>query len=219
MTRRAGLRWFIGAVLLAAFAARFFPALLIFPYHAQSGALEVWSEIPIDQAKLDAVVADATRLLAASPLYQAPERRTVFLTQHGWRWSWLTLNLRDSFAISPPLTGSIIVNSSSIAGNVVGNGRAVGGKRSLSGIIAHETCHEMERRRFGLSSDWLKPVWLREGYCDYVAQESSLSDADYDRLVASHADHPALPYYIGRKRVAAELAANGGKVDALFAAY
>ena len=219
MTLRAGLRWIIGAVLVLVFAARYFPALLVFPYHAQAGALEVWSETPIDQARLDAVVADSTRLLAASPLYRAPERRKVFLTQHSWRWTWLTLNQRGAFAISPPLTGSIIVNSSSISGNVVGNGRAIGGLRSLSGIIAHETCHEMERRHFGLTSDWLKPVWLREGYCDYVAQESSLSEADYTQLVASHADHPALPYYIGRKRVAAELTANGGNVDALFAAY
>ena len=218
MTKRARLRWIIGAVLVVAIAPRYFPALLAFPYHARAGALEIWSETPIGQPKLETIVSDATRRLATSPLYRVPESRKIFLTQGGWRWTWLALNQRDAFALSPPVTDSIIVNRSSIGDNAVWNGRAIGGKRSLASIIAHETCHEMERRHFGLASDWLKPTWLREGYCDYVAQESSLSDADYNQLVASRSSHPALPYYEGRRRVAAALAANGGNVDALFAA-
>ena len=127
--------------------------------------------------------------------------------------------MRGAFAFSPPLTGGIVVNRSSLAEDAVWADRAVGGRRTLAGILAHESCHEMERRHFGLASDWTKPVWLREGYCDYVAQESSLSDADYAALRARSVNHPAMAYLEGRRRVAAELAANGGNVDALFAAH
>ncbi len=77
----------------------------------------------------------------------------------------------------------------------------------------------MSRRHIGIITYQSKPVWLREGYCDYVAQESSLTASDVAKLKAMGRDHPALLYFAGRRRVAAELAANGGNVDALFAAY
>ena len=217
MIRRIRLSWLIGAVLLTSMAPRFFPWLLAFPYHAQAGQFEFWSEAPINQPRLDAIAADAVRRLQTSPLYVAPEVRRVYLTSGGWRWTWLALKMSDAFAFAPPVTGMIVINRNSIDQDAVWNGKAIGGQRSLAGIIAHETCHDMERRHFGLWSDWTKPVWLREGYCDYVAQESSLSDADFAALMKAGTSHPAIPYYLGRRRVAAALAANGGDVDALFA--
>ena len=217
MIRRVRLGGLIGAVLLTFMAPRFFPWLLAFPYHAQAGPFEVWSEAPINQSRLDSISADATRRLAASPLYAAPEQRRIFLTTGGWRWTWLALKLNDAFAFAPPVTGVIVINRNSIDQDSVWNGKGIGGHRSLAGIIAHETCHDMERRHFGLLSRWTKPVWLREGYCDYVAQESSLSEADFAALMTAGTSHPATPYYLGRRRVAAALAANGGDVDALFA--
>ena len=217
MIRRVKLGRLIGAVLLVLMAPRFFPWLLAFPYHAQAGSFELWSEAPINQIKLNAIAADATRRLATSPLYAAPEQRRIYLTTGGWRWTWLALKLNDAFAFAPPVTGVIVINRNSIDQDSVWNGKAVGGHRSLAGIIAHESCHDMERRRFGLWSDWTKPLWLREGYCDYVAQESSLSDADFAALMKAGTSHPAMPYYLGRRRVADALAVNGGDVDALFA--
>jgi hypothetical protein len=202
---------------LLLYAPRFHPSLLVFPHHASAGIFEVWSETPIDQAKLQAIADNAERRLRDSPLYVPPEQRNVYLTQGGWRWQWLALSTSDAFAISPPVSNAVIVNRNSVDQNAVWNGRTVGGRRTLAGILTHETCHGMERRRFGLHSDWTTPKWLNEGYCDHVAQESSLSDADYAALMAGGISHPALPYYIGRKRVAAALAANGGNVDSLFA--
>ena len=44
-----------------------------------------------------------------------------------------------------------------------------------------------------------------------------LAAADFAGLMKAGISHPAMPYYLGRRRVAAALAANGGDVDALFA--
>ena len=79
--------------------------------------------------------------------------------------------------------------------------------------------HGLIRARFGITSDWRYPAWLREGYCDYVAGGGSLTDAEAARLLSTHHDHPALVYWQGRKRIEAELARNGASVDALFAAH
>jgi hypothetical protein len=217
MTPQGRRRWLLLVTFPCLFVPRIAPWLLAFPHHARAGSYEIWSESPIDQAKIDGIAARATALVGQSPLYVQPERRTLYLTRSGWRWHWLTFTLSGSFAISPPFGDGVIINSNSIAQDGVWNGRVVGGHRSLTGIVAHETCHGMLRRHFGLSVDMTRPTWLREGYCDYLAQESSLSEADYAALVARGEQHPALPYYEGRRRVAAILAANGGDVDALFA--
>ncbi|MEO6432567.1 MAG: hypothetical protein ABIO29_01125 [Sphingomicrobium sp.] len=208
------------SVVLALLAAPVFaPELLAFPYRATSADLKVFSEVPIDRRSLDAVTAKTLALVAASPLAEAHEQRRIFLTTGGWRWTWLALRERDSFGLSRPGRETIVLNRSDLAADRISNGSSLGNRRSLSGTLAHEICHGMTHRRFGIGSVWTKPAWLNEGYCDHVARESSLSDADVARLTAAGQSHPALIYYEGRRRVAAELARNHGDVDALFAAY
>lgn len=197
----------------------FVPAMLLFPYRATSGTLTVRSEQPIDQSALDRIAARSAALVTASPLARPSEPRNVFLTNGGWRWTWLAIRYRNAFAVSRPFTEPLIFNRSDLGRDKLYNGTPAGATRTLSGVIAHETCHGLIRRRFGVTADHTKPTWLREGYCDYVAKESTLSDADAKRIAVSDPEHPALVYHAGRKRVAAELARNGGDVDALFAAH
>ena len=193
------------------------PATLLFPYSAQSGGHQVYSETPIDQTALNRITKRSASLVQASPLARPSEPRRIFFTEGGWRWLWLTTRSRNAFAISQRVGEPIIFNRSDLAMDQVRNGGAVGGERTVSGVLAHEICHGMLRRHFGFTVDWSKPKWLREGYCDHVAQESSLTAAQVAELKAAGRDHPAIPYFEGRQRVAAELGRNRGNVDALFA--
>lgn len=218
MTWRKRASFILTSAALLAPLPLLFPALLLFPHHARAASFEVWSETPIDQAKLDAIVADANKRLATSPLYHPPEVRKVFLTQDSWRWLWLANTARGSIAFTKPFNNAMIVNRSSIADNAVWIDRPGGKRRTLGAIIAHEACHGMQRRHFGFAVQVTKPTWLFEGYCDHVAQESTLSEADYAALKANGETRPAMIYYEGRKKVEAALAANGGDVDGLFSA-
>ena len=191
------------------------PQLLAFPYSGQIGAHRVYSEAPITPG-LERIVASADALAARSPIAVQPADAPIFLTEGGWRWTWLTLTSRGAFAITRPVTENIVVNRHDIATDMVFNGAKFGGRRPLSGTIAHEMTHKAIRRRFGLLSDAKYPEWLREGYCDFVAGGGSLSDGEAHRLIAAGAEHPALEYWRGRNRVAAILQRNGGSVDALF---
>jgi hypothetical protein len=193
------------------------PSVLAFPHRAQVGTFDIRSEAPLPRAEIERVIADANRRIASSPIADpAGERRTIYLTQGGWRWTWLALQSRKSFALTRAMTDYVVVNRSDLAANRMVNNRPGGAVRTLSSIIAHETCHGMERRRFGRFMSVTHPAWLVEGYCDHVAQESTLDDARVAELKARGEDHPALVYFEGRKRVAATLAANGGDVDRLF---
>lgn len=192
----------------------FAPQLLAWPYHAERGTTHIYSVTPIPP-DIDAVLARADGLLAQSPVHEAGAPRTLFLTDGGWRWTWLALTSRSAFAVRRPLRDAIVVNASDIAADRVANGAALGGTRSLSGVIAHETTHVDVADRYGEFRAMMLPTWKSEGYADHVARESSLGDADYRRLRAAGASHPALPYYEGRRRVEAILARNGGDVNAL----
>ncbi|MEO6256047.1 MAG: hypothetical protein ABIO69_04490 [Sphingomicrobium sp.] len=206
-----------GAILVLLVAPAFAPELLAFPYQARSHGSRIWSETSIRQTQLDLILKRSADLVGQSPIAQASEPRQIFLTKGGWRYTWLAVRNRSAFGISRPGRETIVINRNDLAADRVFNGQSVGGVRSLSGVIAHETCHGMLRRHFGITVDLSVPTWLLEGYCDHVSQESSLSAADVARLKASGQDHPALIYFAGRKRVEFELDELGGSVDALFA--
>lgn len=205
----------IAALVFSAAGPLFAPQLLAFPYTTQIGADRIWATAPISHPALANVIADANRRVANSPLAQGIEGRDIFLTDGGWRWLWLANSTRDSFALTRPINDAVVINRTDLASATVTN-PAAARSRTLAAIIAHEKCHGLLRRHFGLTVDFLKPQWLREGYCDHVAGESTLGDAEAARLLTERRNHPSLPYYLGRTKVATALAANGGNVDRLF---
>lgn len=214
------MRWALPLVLIGLAAVPtgplLAPRLLAFPYHASVDGNEVYSTAPIREAALKAVLRRSANLLAQSPIAQGAEPRSIYLTDGGWRWRWLTLTSAGSFGLTRAYNEAVILNRHDLARDRIYNGMPMAGVRSLSGVIAHEKCHGAVRRHFGFIRATLFPQLLVEGYCDHVAQESSLSDADVAKLEASGEFHPALAYYRGRKRVEAGLAANGSSVDHLF---
>jgi len=188
------------------------PQLLAWPYSAEFGHTIVYSERPIPR-QMRRVLARSDALVARSPLAEPGLERRLFLTDGGWRWDLLALTSRGAFALRRPYRDAIIVNASDVAADRVENGAPVGGSRSLSGTIAHETSHILVADRLGEWRAFLLPGWKSEGYADYVAQESSLGDGDYARLRANGARREAMFYYEARRRVAAALARNGGDVE------
>ena len=194
------------------------PQLLAFPYRTATPIGTVWSESPISPEALAASNAAVQTRLATTPLAEPNERRPIFLTDGGWRWSWLTLGSGSSLAISRPFTKTVIVNRTNLVGEGAIGSSTSGRKRTLGSLLAHEFTHGLIRRRYGVVPSLTFPAWKVEGYSDHVAGESTLDAEAVAKLEAAHQSHPALVYYHGRQRVAAELAANGGDVDALFGA-
>lgn len=218
MTRKGWNRLIIAAaVIVAAPAAA--PQLLAFPYSAQVNAHRVRSAQPITPAIVRAVELADLRV-TAGPLgaVRRPDQ-PIFLTGGGWRWTWLALSDRGAMALTRPINDAVIINRTDAAGRDVLNGRALGGRRSLEGVIAHEMTHGSLRTHFGLWVDVTRPQLLREGFCDYVAGGGTLSDAEAMALLRSGTHHPALPYWQGRKRIEAEMARPGASVDRLFAEW
>jgi len=219
MRRMGWLRWLVIAVPLAIAAPVVAPPLLAAPYKERVGQHVVRSVEPLTPA-VRAAVLEADRRVAMSPSggFRAPDQ-PIFLTGGGWRWTWLAGTAQGGFGLTRMINEAIVLNRTDGASAIVRNGATIGGQRQLAGVIAHEMTHGSLRAHFGLTADFVYPAELLEGYCDYVAQDGSLGDAEALALQRRGARHPALIYWSGRKRVAAELARPGATVDRLFAEW
>jgi hypothetical protein len=187
------------------------PDLAPWGWHGDVGQYEVYAETPPSPALLSDIQR-AERLLAASPIDDPKARPTVYLTDGGWRWAFYSAR-SGGFAVTRTLTATSIFNRSDIVGDRIytADGRA----RSLSGVVAHETVHLLQRRRLGFVAFARMPMWVREGYADHVAQESSLDDSAVDRLrAAGRSNDSAIFYREARLRVERDLA-GGMSVDTL----
>jgi hypothetical protein len=201
----------IAAALLAVPAAAMArPSLLPWGWHGQVGRFDVYAEA-VPAPDLQTELARSAALLSTSPMDDPAVHPTLYLTDGGWRWHLLALTQGGSFAVTRTMLGGTIVNRSDVAHDAV---YARGYRRTLSGVVAHETTHVLQRERLGLAHYGRLPAWIREGYADYVAQESTLSDADVARLRAQGRDDPAIFYRDARLRVADALA-HGESVDQL----
>jgi hypothetical protein len=210
----------ISAVLFVIFAAvllfRIIPQILFWPYRATIGSHEVYSEIPIGP-NLSTLIRSAENLQIRSSIRPLVKSQSIFLTGGGLRWKLIAMQSSGAFATTIPLVENIFINKASIDQNEIKTGRIVGGIRPLDRVLAHEMAHSLLRSHFGLTGMVTKPSWFTEGYCDYVADNSSLTAQDVANLRMSQSSHPALPYYKGRLKIESLIEREHQTVDQIFA--
>jgi hypothetical protein len=194
-----GFAGIVGLILVV----RLVPQSLIWPYHEQIAGFEVFASEPISP-QLVAMLESAKSRAWQRSGYAVPHGQKLFLSDGGWRWNLLALRSRRAFAINLPVIDAIVINRSDQRANRISVKPFVagmGGVRTLGGTLTHELTHGFLHRRFGLFKTAMAPTWLVEGYCDYVADESTLTAADVSRLRATGQSHPALVYYGGREKI------------------
>lgn len=190
------------------------PAALAFSHVKRIGNTTVYSVAPIPDVIAERINrADA--LLAASPLAEPGLRRTLVLTDGGWRWQVLAAGNWNAIALRRPFSSMLLFNKADVAADRVRNAAPMGGTRTLSGTIAHESVHLLTARRYGEIRLARMPQWKREGYADYVAQETSIGADDEARIRETWPDAPVLRYYAAHRRVKHLLESGGQSVDAL----
>lgn len=193
------------------------PQLLAFPHKAKVGDHIVYSERPIGP-EVARLVASADARMLGSPLGRVrPLDQPIFFTDGGWRWRWLSAFANTSLALSRPVSEPVILHRSDPSRDLLFfSGRPDRPARRASDVLVHEFTHSAIRARFGIVRAARMPTELVEGYADHVAGSSTLSDEQARTLLRTGQKHPALPYWTGRRKVEAALAANGGNVTRLF---
>jgi len=157
------------------------PQLLAFPYSSQIAAHRVYSEAPI-APNLEAIVGNADRLAARSPIAMSKLDQPIFLTDGGWRWTMAAFASRSAFAISRAPFEAIVVNRSDQVADKTFRPAKVGGTRSLTGTLAHEMTHCLQANKYGIIkfNPFKHPeLWKLEGYPEYISRHTELSGKNY----------------------------------------
>ena len=174
------VRYCVTAVVVAYLLTISFPQYL-FAYEATYEDFNVHSQAPLDH-RIEKVLDDAEVRLAKSTIYDASVSRRVFLTKSHGMYTFLSNKAFRSFANSVPLINNIFINRSDVGADLVFLNRPQNNHRSLSGVIAHEVTHLFIRKKAGALRASLMPTWKNEGYCEYIAGDSTITFDEGVRL-------------------------------------
>jgi hypothetical protein len=161
----------LGYLLLLAFPQT------LFAYSAEHGKFHVYAREPMGE-EIVHVLDKAEEKLRSSPIYDADVQRDIYLTGSHGMYALLSHKAYKSFANSVPYINNIFINKTDIAADRVILNREFNNTRSLSGVIAHETAHLFIRKRYGSISAALMPAWKNEGYCEYIAGDTTISSEE-----------------------------------------
>ncbi len=169
----------LGLVAVAGLAVIYNPEPM-FAHHRRFGAIEVWSDRPIP-APAAAVVAEAQRRTARSPLWSPDQRFHIFICNDNWRLALYSMRGQGKMAgaTDTVFTGNIYMRESDLAANrlIPPSRKADLSDRPLTYYLAHEMTHTMEMRAFGRVPAARYPHWLLEGYADYVGKAGAFDYA------------------------------------------
>lgn len=190
--------------------ASIYAGILTFPeatfaHHITYKNYEIWSDRPIDPA-ITAVLEDATRRIERSELYNSTQKFHIFFCNSSWRLGLydMLFDTRLSGATDTMITRNVFIRESNIAANqIVPSPEAQSvldlSQRPLSYFLAHEMTHVMESRAFGRLMVARFPLWLNEGYADYIGKGGDF-DFDENRNLLQHGDQRLDPERSGLYR-------------------
>jgi hypothetical protein len=189
--RTRARRWFRrSGQILAALALLYagfynFPQVL-FPYSYSTQSVTVYARFPLP-AETTERIAEIVRLIDRSELTVAGRIERIFVCNQPWLFRLLSPTSADAFAYSLPVTDNVFVANADLVHNVARSAAPDFNTRSFSAVVAHEITHGLIRHRIGLLHN--PPTWVVEGYCDYVAHESSFPEAKGLHLLAAGKQH------------------------------
>ena len=132
------------------------------------------NDININELKL--VLDKSEKLLKGTELFKIGITQDIFICSSYNEFTFFAPISRKAYGINNPISQNIFLTKSSISGNYILRNGDENNKYSLSGVIAHETVHSLLRNELGLLKYKLLPLWKNEGYCDFIANESSFDE-------------------------------------------
>jgi len=161
----------------------------LFAYHAERGALQLWSDQPFDAARANDVLADTERRIARSPLALGLGPHRIFIANAEWRRRLVFLWNYGAGGVNYYPLRNVFIRHSDVDGDrVVSNAGPVPPPRTLAYFAAHEIGHSLIGERIGALANHRLPRWIREGLADYIGFGAAVDiDALTRALIAGEA--------------------------------
>ena len=163
------------SIITAYIAVIEYPSFLFSNSHTNRNVV-IYSDKALD-SNIDSISDDIVDRIKKSDYYNDNELYQVYISNDYWRWSLLSNSAQNAGGINYCLfQNNSFIRPSVIQENRIippGDGLADAKQRDLVYFISHEIAHGMMCSEAGHSKMWLSaPLWLREGYADYVGKET-----------------------------------------------
>ena len=168
--------WLLGGISFSYFLAIVFPSFL-FANKLEYKSFSVhYHSNDINTEELKLVLDKSESLLYNTELFKKGISQNIFICNGYSEFTFFALMSRKAFAVNYPIFQNIFISKSSVLQNYILRNGKENNKRTLSGVIAHETVHSLLENKLGLLKYKLLPSWKNEGYCDFIANESSFNE-------------------------------------------
>ncbi|MEQ1730474.1 MAG: hypothetical protein ABL982_19070 [Vicinamibacterales bacterium] len=187
--RRPLRRWMLrGAAALLCVTALYFATLVrpqtFFSWRRDGASIRVRSDEPIPESAAH-IISLAESRIRQSPLFDVTQTYSVYVCNDRWRWNYFSGMNRRSRAFQTVLGRAVFTRPAHWDENQLDGPDGGDGPRTLDMYIAHEVTHTMVADHMGIIVGRSLPVWLREGYAEYVARHGTFDyDATRARLLA-----------------------------------
>jgi hypothetical protein len=189
----------------------------LFAYEYNHGNFTVYMREPVP-AEIAGVLDRVHALLAASPLNDESLHHDIYIV-NSFRLSRYLLLGDVGFGANHILGHTFIVSADPVRDLAFceRHGPDDHRVRHLSETIAHEIAHSLIRRHVGWRAEARMPSWLKEGYCEVVADSSPIDERRGLTAVKNDSpSFPGLPYFRYRLAVAYLLKDRCLSIDQLF---
>ncbi|KAM3114671.1 hypothetical protein [Phormidesmis sp. 146-33] len=195
--RRSG--WTLVVLVLLYVGLQTFPQVL-FPYSYSTQGITLYALSPFPSEAAERI-AEIVKLIDRSELTVAGRSERIFVCNQPWLFRLFSPMSAGAFAYSLPVTDNVFVANADLVHNVARSAAPEFNTRSFSAVAAHEITHGLIRHRVGFLHSL--PTWVVEGYCDYVAHESSFPEAKGLHLLATGQQDPSgsFQYFIYRQMI------------------
>jgi hypothetical protein len=189
-------RWFrrsgrtLAVLVLLYVGLQAFPQVL-FPYSYWMQGITLYALHPFPSETAERIAA-IVKLVDRAELAVAGRSERIFVCNQPWLFRLFSPMSAGAFAYSLPVTDNIFLANADFVRNVARSAAPEFNTRSFSAVAAH---------RVGFLHSL--PTWVVEGYCDYVAHESSFPEAKGLQLLATGKQDPSgsFQYFIYRQMV------------------
>lgn len=163
-------------LLFALYFATLLLPKLFFSWSHDGAFIHVRSDEPIP-ASAASVISLAESKIRRSPLFDPKRSYSVYVCNAPWRWNYFSGFDARSRGFQTPLGRAVFIRGARWDNNQLLGPDGRDGPRSLDVYIAHEVTHMMVADRVGLVAARRMPVWVREGYAEYVARHDTFDYA------------------------------------------
>ena len=167
--------WLLGGIGLSYLLVIVFPSFL-FANKLEYKSFSVhYHSNDINREELRLIIDKSENLLKGTELFKTI-KQDIFICNSFNEFTFFALLSRKAFAVNYPVFQNIFLSKSFASEDYILRNGKENNKRTLSGVIAHETVHSLLENKLGILKYKLLPSWKNEGYCDFIANESSFNE-------------------------------------------